>query len=185
MEPPVPLILGGWNFSSDLQKMRRWDEMKSWAINNGCPALVEGLSDSDFYWVDEPSADDGCGYGLSSRLPSDNPSKERPSEETLAGYLDLLTAGWPQVAGAALADATVPIRFSGDKARCLIVAANPATKPPWGDWQERSPVESARRTLTQLRAAINRAIAPHEVDHVLFETVRWPAHTSSKAVSEP
>lgn len=184
-KPPIPLILAGWNFSSDFQKMRRWEEMKQWAVDNGCPSLVEGVPDIDFYRVHAPSDDDGCGFAQGSRLPIDNPSRERPSAEALSAYLEALNGGWVQIAGPVLAEATRPIGFSGDKARGLIVAANPAIKPPWGQWAKLSPVAAERLSFTKLRAAINKAIAPHEVDHVLFDTAHWVRHVGSTTASEP
>lgn len=183
-KPPIPLILGGWNFSSDFQKMQRWEEMKQWAVDNGCPSLVEGIADTDFYRVDAPSDDDGCGFGTASRAAIDNPSRERPSAEVLSTHLQALRANWAKIAGPTLAGATRPIEFSGDKARGLIVAANPAVKPPWGQWEKLSPVAVERRSFTKLRAAINEAIAPHGVDHVLFDTAHWARHGGPTTAGE-
>ena len=50
-EPPKPLILAGWNFSSDLEKELRWDETKQWALNNNCTEIIEDLGDNDFYYA--------------------------------------------------------------------------------------------------------------------------------------
>jgi len=51
-KPPVPLILSGWAFSSDAQKKQRWEETVMWAVQNGCPRLVD-IPDTNFYCVDD------------------------------------------------------------------------------------------------------------------------------------
>ena len=50
--PPKPLILAGWVYSSDTEKLIRWEAMISWAVNNGCSNLVEEIPDEDFYYVE-------------------------------------------------------------------------------------------------------------------------------------
>ena len=49
--PPKPLILAGWHFTNDVEKLRRWEETKTWAATNGCAHLVD-VADEDFYLVD-------------------------------------------------------------------------------------------------------------------------------------
>ena len=39
-----------------------------------------------------------------------------------------------------------------------------------------SSVESERRTFTQFRASVNKAISPHEVDHIDFITEEIAEH---------
>ena len=46
-EPPRPLILAGWSYSSDDEKQKRWDDFIEWATNNRCSELVE-LKDDDY-----------------------------------------------------------------------------------------------------------------------------------------
>lgn len=41
--PPMPLILAGWNFSTDREKSERWSQTVRWADANGCAHLVEGI----------------------------------------------------------------------------------------------------------------------------------------------
>lgn len=53
--PPKPLILAGWAYSNDDEKMLRWEETVNWAKANGCAEIVNGIPDSDFYFVDHPS----------------------------------------------------------------------------------------------------------------------------------
>jgi hypothetical protein len=53
--PPKPLILGGWNYSNDVEKRARWSETLAWASANGCQYLLETLHDDDFYSVETPT----------------------------------------------------------------------------------------------------------------------------------
>ena len=82
--------------------------------------------------------------------------------------MEILAAQWPQIVGKELSGITHPLDFTGKKARRLLVRADNNTLPPWGDWVNRSTVESERRTFTHFRAAVNKAISPHEVDHIDF-----------------
>ena len=52
-KPPIPLILGGWWASSDLQKHTRWNDTVKWAQNNGCAELIPELNSDEKYEVDE------------------------------------------------------------------------------------------------------------------------------------
>ena len=55
LSPPKPLILGGWNYSNDVEKQARWTETVAWAAANGCQKIVESLQDDDFYFVESPT----------------------------------------------------------------------------------------------------------------------------------
>jgi len=167
--PPTPLILAGWAYSNDIEKMRRWDETVTWATSNGCADLV-AVPDTDFYCVNEPTSYSVGPLGGPMYRPWDFEAKERPGRERLTEYLARLTSRWKDIAGPELARATRPLAFSGAKARRLLVQADPTVSPPWGSWSRLSAVESERRLFTRFRAAINRAIAPHEVDHIDFTT---------------
>jgi hypothetical protein len=48
-EPPVPLILGGWAFSSDAQKADRWTETVKWAERHGFSHLIPTTQERDAY----------------------------------------------------------------------------------------------------------------------------------------
>lgn len=178
-KPPVPLVLAGWNFSNDVEKVQRWQQMQRWAIYNGCAELVEGISDSDYYWVDELTTYDVGPMGGPMYRPWDYDAKERPTSEALTRHLEALKARWAEIAGVELAAITAPVEFSGDKARCLVCSADSGMTPPWGSWVKLSTDEAKRRTFTKFRTAINEAIAPHEVDHVVFYTM------SSAPVAQP
>ena len=53
--PPTPLILAGWAYSNDTEKLERWGQTVSWAKANGCPSLV-AVADKDFYSADNPTS---------------------------------------------------------------------------------------------------------------------------------
>jgi hypothetical protein len=53
--PPKPLILAGWAYSNDTEKLKRWEQTVSWADANGCPSLVV-VADKDFYLADNPTS---------------------------------------------------------------------------------------------------------------------------------
>ena len=90
--------------------------------------------------------------------PWDFETKNRPSPKELKEYLQTLLIRWPEIAGKELSKITRPIVFTGKKARRLVVKANAVLKPPWGNWNYISNVESERRTFTKFRASINTLI---------------------------
>lgn len=50
-EPPIPLILAGWAFSSDDEKKLRWENTVEWAEDNGCSEILDSIQDDDFYRI--------------------------------------------------------------------------------------------------------------------------------------
>jgi len=62
-----------------------------------------------------------------------------------------------------------PSRIAVARTLHLVFGEGAAT-PPWGAWSSLPVNEETRRKFTRFRAAINAAIAPHEVDHVDFTT---------------
>jgi|SRR4051812_28971643 hypothetical protein len=42
-EPPLPLILGAWNYTSNREKMQRLGEHIEWAASHGCLSPVAGF----------------------------------------------------------------------------------------------------------------------------------------------
>lgn len=168
--PPKPLILAGWAYSNDVEKMGRWEETVAWANDNGCLELVEDIPDLDFYFASEPTTHAvGPAYGPMCR-PWDFDSKARPPSEEVVRHLETLKSKWAEIVGSELAHITRPVTFTGEKARRLLVFADGSACAPWGGWSCLSSIEGERRTFTRFRAAINVAIAPHEVDHVDFNT---------------
>lgn len=168
--PPKPLILSGWAYSNDVEKMRRWNETVEWATNNGCLEVVHKIPDDEFYYVDEPSTYAIGPLGGPMYRPWDFETKERPPLEEIAQHLEALLSRWPEIVGPELARVTRPLAFTGNKARRLLVLADGTVAPPWGEWSRLSTQESERRAFTHFRAAINKAIAPYEVDHIDFTT---------------
>ena len=51
--PPKPLILSGWVFSSDFDKLERWKAIEVWAIRNGVEQVIEVKKDEDWHQVIE------------------------------------------------------------------------------------------------------------------------------------
>lgn len=166
--PPKPLILAGWAYTNDVEKMRRWEEMIRWVTNNGCFDLLSGISESDFYYTEEPTSHMVGPLGGPMYRPWDFKKKNRPSSDVIAKSMETLSTQWPEIVGPELSTITWPIAFTGGKARRLLVLATGSTRPPWGGWSSLSHVESERRVFTQLHAAINKAIFPHEIDHIDF-----------------
>lgn len=82
-DPPKPLILAGWAYSNDIEKMRRWEETVAWATKNGCPDLV-GISDTDFYYVDEPTSYNVGPLGGPRYRPWDFEGEKRPPADQLS-----------------------------------------------------------------------------------------------------
>jgi hypothetical protein len=92
----------------------------------------------------------------------------RPSPEVGQQLLERLLEQWQSVAGPKLAAITKPKCLAGAKLRRLVVEADYSSRPPWGSWQALDQ-PSERHTFTEFRAAVNRCLAPHEVDHIDFE----------------
>jgi len=166
---PVPLILGGWAYSNDIEKMQRWEETVAWAGKNGCADLVEAPS-GDFYYGDEPTSYTVGPLGGPMYRAWDFEKKDQPQSNQIAQHLKMLVSHWEDIVGPELARVSSPLAFTGAKARRLLVRADGTVRPPWGGWSYISNIEAERRAFTRFRASINTAIAPHEVDHVDFIT---------------
>jgi hypothetical protein len=168
--PPKPLILAGWAYSNDVEKMQRWEETVDWAVKNGCADLVSGIPDSDFYFTENPTSYMVGPLSGPMYRPWDFQAKSCPPSDKIAQLMDTLLSRWSEIVGIELANVTSPLAFTGKKGRRLLVLGNAAVTPPWGSWSRLSTHESARRPFTYFRAAINKAIAPHEVDHIDLKT---------------
>ena len=167
--PPVPLILAGWAYSNDIEKMRRWEETIACAAKNGCSDLVEVPSE-DFYCVEGPTSYTVGPMGGPMYRAWDFDQKEKPPVDQTAKHFQTLISDWENIVGPELARISSPVAFTGAKARRLLVRVDGAARPPWGGWSCLSNVEEERRAFTRFRASINAAIAPHEVDHIDFTT---------------
>src|SRR5438309_7873039 len=53
-EPPRPLILDGWAFSSDTQKQERWKETVRWVTQHGFRRLIPTIERRHAYQAAEP-----------------------------------------------------------------------------------------------------------------------------------
>jgi len=158
-EPPRPLILNGWMFSSDTDKKNRWDETKEWIIKYANPDLIGNLTDADYYKVAK----------FSSYIPYkfyDLEVKTRPSEEEIDNAIKLLKNQWKNIVGMGLGENSEPFKFTGKKQRKLLVKVNVSYVPPWGSWTH---IDSTKQEVFRaFRRAINSAITPIHVDHIDF-----------------
>ena len=152
--------------------MQRWEKTVSWATRNGCREIIDAIPDEDFY-VNVPS---DWVYGEEMARWNWNP-RVRPSSTEITNYVETLRSRWPDVVGPELAPISGPVEFTGKKARRLLVRADATALPPWGSWSHLSRNVAERRTFTRFRAEINRAIAPHEVDHIDFAIEPDPLYT--------
>lgn len=165
-QPPKPLILAGWVYSNDAEKAERWCEFQSWAIAKGCPELVE-LPASDLFITDEPTTQPIGPMGGPMYLRWNWTAKTCPSNEQLETSLQNLISKWAEISPE-ISMLTKPLRFTGKKKRALLVLADQSQVPPWGAWDSLSWQDEKRATFRQFRASINKAIAPHMVDHINF-----------------
>lgn len=164
--PPRPIILSGWWYTNDTDKLTRWLEMIQWATTHGCMELLD-LKNDEFYVVETLTTHQIGPMGGVLKRPWDFESKPIPSHDTVDAAYAKLSERWSEIVGESLAEMTVPVRFTGTKKRRLLVRHFQGT-PPWGGWTCLSHLESERRTFTAFRSAINLAISPHEVDHIDF-----------------
>ena len=172
VKPPIPLILNGWVYSNDAEKIARWNQTIEWAKDARCEDILASLKDEDFYFTDEVTTYQVGPFGGPMYRDWDFESKERPPQEDLEGALQILKNRWSAIANG-FSDATQPLDFTGEKARRLLVAVTKNSQPPWGGWDRLSDVEEERRTFTVFRSAVNGAIKPLEVDHIDF-TIETP-----------
>jgi hypothetical protein len=167
-EPPVALVLGGWIYTNDMEKKERWEETIAWSNENGCGHLISKIPEDGYYEVIGATDYTIGPLGGPMYQEWDFEAKQCPDPKKLKEYLDILLSQWPVIAGEQLGHASKPLGFSGKKARRLVVWADSSASPPWGSWTALSDRESERRTFTKFRDSINRAIAPHAVDHIDF-----------------
>lgn len=158
--PPTLLILAGWALTDDYTKMDRWAETVQWAENNECLHLLEHLKEEDFYITER----------LHKRVyvPWNEVPRPKQAPEDRAHSIEKLRANWNDICGLPLSESTSPVAFTGKKSRRLLVRYKEGTKAPWGGWNKLSRNEDERRVFTNLRAAVNKHIHPHEIDHIDF-----------------
>ena len=165
---PIPLILNGWAYSNDTQKKERWEQTVEWAKREGYSDLITQIPDDDYLYVDEVSTYQiGPLGGPMYRLWDFEP-KFRPTNEELVRFLKRLKKDWPSIAGERMSAITEPTKFTGRKARRLLVRVTSDGEPPWGGWHSRSNISVQRLAFTKFRRQVNAALKPHEVDHMDF-----------------
>lgn len=167
LKPPVPLILAGWAYSNDYEKMERWRQTIEWAKANGCEQITAAVKETDFYYAHNLSDYDSGPLGGPMYLEWNFESRIRPSDDELVVALDLLRSNWEQIVGDELGEVTYPHAFTGTKRRKLLVKALHSFTPSWGGWEFLAST-SVRRDFTRFRESVNKAIKPHMVDHVEF-----------------
>lgn len=159
--PPIPLVLNGWAFSSDYEKLRRWNETISWAEKEGISHLIPELTSDQKYMVYEYSTYDGS-YSLTY---TNHEPKYKPKKEEVKEAFTKLKESWSKIAGLELAEITHPKCFTGKKKRRLVLIANYSCKPPWGSWNY---ISTNKESFTNFRRSINSEISPLFVDHIDF-----------------
>jgi hypothetical protein len=105
--PPIPLILGGWAFSSDVDKLDRWMSLLAWAEERGLLGHVRGLTLEEQYRAPQISAYVPFRHHWSAA------PKTAPSPEVARAMLQRLQERWQEIAGPMLAPITSPITFTG------------------------------------------------------------------------
>ncbi|BFM06950.1 hypothetical protein [Halioxenophilus aromaticivorans] len=48
-QPPKPLVVDLWAYSSDHEKAERWQQTLSWALNHSCYSVVADIATNDMY----------------------------------------------------------------------------------------------------------------------------------------
>jgi len=178
-KPPVPLILAGAAFSSANDIRARWIDLINWANEYGFSSvLLKNLPKPPSYDVAESIAGvspDGKGWWpeIGEQF---HPSKQKPRKETILATLNRLKIEWKEIVGVEIGRETSPKKFTGKKARRLVVVANPDFSPPWGSWYSVSKNPDA---FSKFRKTINKAISPMEVDDIDFNTESWPNKANS------
>lgn len=164
--PPIPLILAGWEYSSDQEKLARWEETVKWANKHGLSSILDEIQDEDMYCVDSISTYVVGPLGGPSYLDWNFDPRDRPPIEEVEKMMQKIKQGWHSIAGE-ISDFTTPLYLSGKKFRKLNVAYLKGSKPPWGTWVVLNRDET-RRHFTALRASVNKIVSPHEIDHIDF-----------------
>jgi hypothetical protein len=167
-EPPIALILAGWNFSDDFEKKNRWDDTLEWINKYGGEVLTTSLTDNDYYCVEKLSRPAYLDY----QCGETSPPAIRPADDELTNLLKKLSDLWGQIVGND-SRLTMPSSFTGAKARSLIVEYDSDELPAWGTWGNEpggyyDQNFTNKASFTALRQRINDAIHPHKIDHVVF-----------------
>lgn len=163
-EPPMPLLLAGWIYSSDRDKQVRWNATVLWAEERALSHLIPQLAPEDQYCTDLVTTS----YPEQRYRPDRYVCRERPSDEAIDAAMQLLKRDWRTIAGDALAEVCHPTKFTGRKRRRLLVlVTQQQQQPPWGSWHTLAQ-GAERRAFSDFRCRVNNAVAPVHVDHIDF-----------------
>ncbi len=120
-QPPY-LILSGWNYSDDFNKMETWMNCIKWAEERNCTHLIPELPENNWYQQKSlnrfQSFED---FGIYNKFHK--PSKKLTKEER-AHQFNLLKTKWLTNFGADF----FPKRLTGKKSKRLIVRPNDTKK---------------------------------------------------------
>jgi hypothetical protein len=154
-KPPLPPLLSGWWYTLPITKAILWQQTCMWAEERGLAHLVRDVE----LLVKTPVLD--AHYSNWRITPC-----VRPSKEVAADKLAMLKTRWEEIAGADMAQHSMPIKFTGRKLRRLLVLADLRYRPPWGSWSWIS--SQHRNVFHDFRRKVNDCVSPHEVDHICF-----------------
>ena len=164
--PPIPLILNGWVYSNDKEKLNRWTLTVQWAVSNGCECVTV-LPRESFYTTSILSEYNVGPLGGPMYLPWNFEKKAKPSRVQVDQILAVLKRDWLDVVGNEIGSITRPKCLTGSKFRRLLVEADNFAIPEWGSWTA-LPNGSTRIAFTNFRAKINQSINSHTIDHIDF-----------------
>ncbi len=168
-DPPIPLILGGWWYSTEHEKQQRFFQHLRYAEKNGIIKEVSGFirSLTEDEWCHSGNA--GCNIDLLNNYSYEVfAPKEKPGKEILEKALNYVTENWTKIAGSLISQATKPLNFSGKKARRLnIQVINDEVRPPWGSWWSLKNSNNPK-SFTLFRESVNKSITSHSIDHIFF-----------------
>mgnify|MGYP006280853949 CR=1 FL=1 len=112
-QPPIPLVLAGWAFSNDHQKLQRWRETVEWAERNSCLDIVGSIPPDEYYYASPVTVYEVGPAGGPMYLPWSFESKPRLAENDKALLLERLKSNWEEIAGASLSRVTAPKHLTG------------------------------------------------------------------------
>lgn len=165
--PPQPYVLGMWWGTSDQCKHDQWRRLISWTGARGLGHLIPEFAETDRYEVEAMST--GCPDVWVPHSSKSHPPAATPSCTEAKEAFEKLVSRWKEITAGKLGGVLRPIRFSGKRRRRLLVKVAEDVPAPWGSWTF-LPHRPARHLFSEFRREVNRAINPHKVDHIDFDT---------------
>ena len=142
-QPSVPLILGGWAFSNDVQKMAHWNRTVDWDKVSGCSMIVE-VAEENFYCRETITSYEVGPAGGPMLRDWDSQTRTRPPAEKFSEHHKRLKSGWVQIVGDQVGGVTSSLRFQGAKATTLLVQADITVQPPLSTGNSEEPYYPCR-----------------------------------------